>query len=261
MPVLELPPLPFAYIRAKGMKGELGQTLLSTISQGKSSRTYHSPDDSQRAAASMAKPDMPLSLDLPRMALGFRVQGYGMSSWVDLFTQRQQASLETFAGFVSQVPGWVMSDGGSEDQARAITTALGLCIGKLAQASSCLVRWNARSSARAKAEPSFGRHDLSMSWDFAETNPFGGSVGDWMQIVETSSRAYSFIEPYGPASTVVQGDARKAGEGLDRNCLVLTDPPYFSAIGYANLSDYFYPWLRDGPSECLSGIVCDDGNP
>jgi putative DNA methylase len=237
-------PIPFSYIREKGMLGELGVTMLAVASNGKKGRKYYSSDEMQLNAAKSATPVTPLDLDLPEKAIGFRVQGYGMKSWGELFSPRQQVSLETFADLVSQIPGWVIADGGSEDQARAITTALGLCVGKLAQASSCVVRWNARSTATAKAEPSFGRHDLSMTWDYAETNPFGGSVGDWMQIVETSSRAYSFIEPHGPASTVVQGDARHAGDHLDERCLVLTDPPYFSAIGYANLSDYFYPWIR-----------------
>jgi putative DNA methylase len=237
-------PLPFAYVRDKGMRGELGVTMLAVVSHGSNGRKYHPSDETQLSAVDAADPSTPLSLDLPDRAIGFRVQAYGMTSWGELFSPRQQVALGRFAELVSEVPSWVSVDGGSAEQAKAITTALGLCVGKLAQASSCIVRWNARSSATAKAEPSFGRHDLSMTWDFAETNPFGGSVGDWMQIVKTSARAYGFIEPRGPASTVIQGDARKAGHGLDGQCLVLTDPPYFSAIGYANLSDYFYPWIR-----------------
>jgi putative DNA methylase len=236
-------PLPFAYIRDKGVKGELGVTLLSTVSHGGKGRKYHPPDGNQERSAVMAAPRVPLDLELPQMALGFRVQGYGMRSWGDLFSPRQQLALETFADLVGVVPRWVAEDGGDESQVRAIATALGLCVGKLAQLLSCLVRWLPRDG-QSRAMASFGRADIPMSWDFAEVNPFGGSVGDWMQIVETSSRAYAFVEPHGPASIVSQGDARRAGSGLDGQCLVLTDPPYFSAIGYASLGDYFYPWLR-----------------
>lgn len=238
-------PLPFAYIRDQGMTGQLGVTMLAVISNGSKGKTYHPSDETQANAANEAAPSVHLNLDLPEKAIGFRVQGYGMTSWGDLFSARQRVALETFAELVSEAPKWVVSDGGSEDQARSIATALGLCVGKLAQSSSCLVRWyiDARNGS-GSALPAFGRHDLSMTWDFAETNPFGGSTGDWLQIVNTSSRAYGFVEPHGPASTVVQGDARRGGEGLDQECLVLTDPPYFAAIGYANLSDYFYPWIR-----------------
>src|SRR5207244_1723035 len=88
----------------------------------------------------------------------------------------------------------VGNDGGDETYGKAVASVLGLCIGKLAQAASTLVRWNAREGATAKAEPAFGRHDVPMTWDFAETSPFGGSVGDWMQIVETSLRVRRDIQ-------------------------------------------------------------------
>ncbi len=254
-------PIPFSHVREKGMRGELGVTLLAVVSHGTHGRKHHSPDDIQMTVASQAVPTTPLDLDLPDRAIGFRVQGYGMTSWGELFSPRQQVALETFAELVGEVPSWVAADGGDVAQAKAIATALGLCVGKLAQASSCVVRWNARSSATAKAEPSFGRHDLSMTWDFAETNPFGGSVGDWMQIVETSTRAYGFVEPHGPAAVITQGDARRGGDGLDGRCLVLTDPPYFSAIGYANLSDYFYPWIRLALRNVYPGLFATMATP
>jgi putative DNA methylase len=236
-------PIPFPYIRDKGIAGELGVAMMAVISHGKCGRKYHLADDAQLAAARSAHSQSLLNLALPEKAIGFRVQGYGMTSWGDLFTERQQMALEVFAELVSKVPQWVTTDGGDEHQARAITTFLGLALGKLAQHLSCLVRWRT-GERQSEAKAAFGRHDLSMSWDFAEINPFGGFNGDWMQIVKTASRAYGFIEPHGPTSSVVQCDARVAGAGLEGQCFVLTDPPYFSAIGYANLSDYFYPWMR-----------------
>lgn len=253
-------PIPFAYIREKGRRGELGVTLLTVVSHGRNGRRYHASDEIQLRAAANASPREPLDLALPDMALGFRVQGYGMTSWGELFSSRQQVALETFAELVSEVPKWVTADGGNDHQVRAIATALGLCVGKLAQHLSCLVRWLTREG-QSKATSAFGRPDLSMSWDFAEVNPFGGSVGDWMQIVETSARAYGFVEPHGPASTVVQGDARRGGEGLDGQCLVVTDPPYFSAIGYANLSDYFYPWIRQALRDVYPDLFATIATP
>ena len=241
--ILSGSPLPFSYIREKGLRGELGTTMLAVVSHGGHGRKYHPSDDTQIDAARAAQPNFDSQIDLPEQALGFRVQGYGLRKWSDLFTPRQQAALAVFAEVVSEVPGWITADGGTPDLALAVSTFLGLCVGKLSQMCSTLVGWRTREG-QSKAESAFSQHIVSMTWDFAEVNPFGGSVGDWMQIVGTSSRAYGFIEPHGPPPCVSQGDARRAGQGLDGECLIVTDPPYFSAIGYAHLSDYFYPWIR-----------------
>lgn len=237
--------IPFSYIREKGMSGELGLTMLAVVAHGQHGRTHFAPDETQVAAAAKAIPEGIADLDLPTQALGFRVQAYGISNWTRMFTPRQQVALETFASTVAQVPEWIRKDGGDEDQVAAISIVLGLCVGKLAHLGSMFSSWRLDSrNGAGKAEAVLGQHTLSMSWDFAETNPFGGSVGDWMQIVETATRAFGFVHSSGPPATVVQGDARSGGSGLAGECLVISDPPYFSAIGYANLSDLFYPWIR-----------------
>jgi len=238
-------PISLQYIRSKGVEGKLGITLLAVVSHGVHGRKHFPPSENQTRAAKVDSPDDLFRLAIPEHALSFSAWGYGFQEWSRLFTDRQQVALTTFATLVGEVESCVRRDGGSADQAKAISTALGLCVGKLAQSSSTLVRWRIDSrNGAGKAEAAFARHDIAPLLDFAEVNPFGGSVGDWMQIVETSCRAYGFIEPHGPASLVVQGDARRAGAGLNNQCLIVTDPPYFSAIGYANLSDYFYPWIR-----------------
>jgi putative DNA methylase len=238
-------PIPFSYIRDKGMQGEIGLSMFAVVAHGKHGRTHLVPDQVQIKAAEDAVPQGLANLDLPQQALGFRVQGYGISSWSMMFTNRQQTSLEIFSSLVAEVPAWIRDDGGSEELVKGVVTILGLCVGKLAQMGSMFNSWRIDSrNGAGQPEAVFGQHTLSMSWDFAETNPFGGSRGDWMQIVETSTRALGFVHPVGPASVVVQGDARQGGSGLGSSCLVVTDPPYFAAIGYANLSDFFYPWIR-----------------
>lgn len=237
-------PIPLSYVRQQGQRGRLGIVMTSFASSGRNGRKFHAPSPEHVAASQISVPEGIPVLAIPEHALSFSAWGYGIRDWPSLFTNRQQLMLLTFASLVSDVAKWVREDGGSDQQAKSITTALGLCVGKLAQSSSTLVRWNVRSAAAAKAEPAFAQHDVAPLMDFAEVNPFGGSVGDWMQVVETSSRAYGFIEPHGPASTVVQGDARTHSEELTNRCLVITDPPYFASIGYANLADYFYPWIR-----------------
>jgi len=126
--------------------------------------------------------------------------------------------------------------------ATAISTVLGLCVGKLAQANSTQSRWRVRSGP-SKAELAFGMATVPMVWDFAETNPFGGSVGDWRQVVRTASRAFEWIDFEAPPAEVINSDARHSDD-VAQAVAVFTDPPYFKQIGYAALSDFFYPWLR-----------------
>lgn len=237
-------PISFKYVRDRGRKDEIGLAMLAVVTNGKHGR-YHPPDAIQESAAASAEPSDDLNLELPESALGFRVQGYGMTRWSQLFTARQQAALSTFAEIVSHVPDWVRKDGGDENLAVGVGTVLGLAVGKLSQQSSCLCRWfiDGRNGAGGVLA-AFGSHHLSMSWDFAETSPFGGSVGDWLQVVGGALGAFRSIAPDGPAATISQRDARSIDGELAGRCLVVTDPPYFSAVGYANLSDYFYPWIR-----------------
>jgi putative DNA methylase len=237
-------PIPFDYVRSQGKADRLGVTMLAMITQGQHGRGHHVATDAHRQAAAAAIPLAPPTASLPEAANGFRVQGYGMSRWSDLFTDRQMLALEVFAELVAAIRDRVLADGGSAEYADAVTTFLGLCVGKLAQANSVVVRWNVRNGPAAKAEPAFARHNLSMIWDFAETNPFGGSVGDWHQIVETAARGLGYVDSSSLPSQVSQGDARSAAKNFTGNALIVTDPPYFSAIDYADLSDYFYIWIR-----------------
>jgi putative DNA methylase len=237
-------PISFSYIRKEASAGRLEEEVVALITQASNGRGYFLPDERQRRGATDASRNVELTdLPLPLQALGFRVQGYGMKSWSDLFTPRQQLALITFADLVANVPAWVEEDGGDQKYGEAIASVLGLCVGKLARLSSKLVGWRTREG-QSKAEPAFGQHIVSMTWDFAEVNPFGGSVGDWMQVVETTVRAFDCVEPRGPRARVRPAAARTAGADLKGNALIITDPPYFAAIGYANLSDYFYTWIR-----------------
>jgi putative DNA methylase len=220
----------------------MGTVLLATAVQSNGARRFLESDQDQRAAASLAPPENLPLLDLTGKA-AVNVPLYGLTTQADLYTSRQLHALDTFCRAVSEVPERVKRDGGDAPYGRAIAEVLGLCIGKLAMACSTQVRWRTREGP-AKAEPAFGRHDLPMTWDFAETNPFGGSVGDWLQVVETALRAFDCVDYTGPASSVRQLDARAAGETYPAGVLVATDPPYFDNIDYADLSDYFYVWIR-----------------
>jgi putative DNA methylase len=237
-------PITYKYVREQARAGKLSRMLLAFASDGDHGRQYWIPDAAQIKAAEMRSPEGLPRLAIPQDGLGISVGNYNVSEWSDLFTSRQQHSLFTFASTIRQIPEFVAADGGSKQYGQDIATFLGLCLGKLAQAASTIVRLNVRKGPTAKAEPAFARGDIQLNWDFAETNPFGGSVGDWTQVVTTALRAYGLVDATGPMASVQHVDARRSGEAHRKKYLVITDPPYFAAIGYADLSEYFYYWIR-----------------
>jgi len=216
---------------------------------------------------------------MPERALGFRVQEYGLRQFSDLFTIRQITALDTFASCVAETHKVIVQDAlnagrepdnipfvsggkGARAYADAITTMLGICIGKLAQSNNTLVRWfiDPRNGS-GKATPAFDRHAIPMVWDFVEVNPFGGSTGDWILQIETAIRALALIDPYGPPTQVRQLDARSLHLFIDQNIAVATDPPYFANIGYADISDFFYIWLRRALKEIYPDLFATLATP
>lgn len=244
--------IPLAHVRGEAQAGGMRMQLLAVAVDGPSGRGYLDPTAASATAPDLARPTDRPELGIPDQALGFRVQLYGMHQYSDLFTNRQLLALGAFADAVADVPVWVAADGGDAAHSRAVSSVLGLCVSKLAMSSSTQVRWRLRS-VESKAEPAFGRHALPMVWDFAETNPFGGSVGGWTIQMEGAARGLRSLPHRGSASRTFQSDARVAGGRLGSPALVATDPPYFAQIGYADLSDYFYVWLR----RALGGVHPD----
>lgn len=238
---------PDAYLKSEGMSGRLGyQAMCRVVDVAGSGREYFAVEDSDPDdGVGLAPPeDAPFDSPVPEDPRNVWCKIYGLTSQGDFYTARQLHAMGAFADAVAEVAGWVAADGGDEAYARAITAVLGLSVGKLAQSCSTQVRWNVRVTGGSKAEPAFARHALPMVWDFAETNPFGTSVGAWnSQVASVITGLRATPTPPVPAR-IEQSDARSAGDGRSASCLVATDPPYFGQIGYADLSDYFYVWHR-----------------
>jgi putative DNA methylase len=136
---------------------------------------------------------------------------------------------------------------GARAYADAVVAILGLCVGKMAQSNSIVGRWfiDPRNGS-GKATPAFERHAIPMVWDFVESNPFGGSVGDWLgPVLETVLRGFDLYAANSNAAVVSQRDARNVAGSLPAAAMLATDPPYYANIGYADLSDFFYLWLRE----------------
>lgn len=226
------------YVRAEGAAGRIGQVMMAVVGDAGRSRVFLPPSANQVSAADVSRPDGLPSAEIPEQALGFRVQAYGMRRWMDLYTNRQLRMLKAFGELVLEVRARVIADGGNADYADAVATYLGLCASKMSAFHCTLTRWRPDAD---KTAPAFGRQTISMIWDFAEPMPFAGAGGDWTGVVDGAARTLEGLPRAGTGSAIqaaAQDVVYKPG------ILVSTDPPYYDNIGYSDLSDYFYVWLR-----------------
>jgi len=223
-------------LRQQAMRQGINEALMAIVAEGDRRRTYLSP----ATHAPTAEPDETPWLDqpLPNNARWFSPPGYGLSRYQDLFTSRQLVALATFSDLVSEARDRVLEEGRDATYADAIATYLSFAVDRLAMTGNSLVRWN---SVGEKAQHAFGRQALPMIWDFAEPNFFAGATGSVTAAVELVADPLEFLG-FGTGSAS-QLDAAHAVDGVDES-VVCTDPPYYDNIGYADLADFFYVWLR-----------------
>lgn len=227
-----------SYVRSEGRAGRLGTQLMAIVGEGKRRRIYLAPNDDHAAAAAVSAPDSPPTGDLPTQALGFRVQAYGITRWADLFTSRQLAALTTFSDLVSETRDRALTEGVDRDRADAIATYLGLAVSRLASTNSSLCRWNSAVSKESVSD-TFARQALSMIWDYAEGNVFCAGPSELTWSVQWVTRVLEVL-PMGAGEATQESASSRGFAGF----LLSTDPPYYDNIGYSDLSDFFYVWLR-----------------
>lgn len=248
-------PVDFPYIRSEGKKGHISSNLCAVVAEGKNGRIYISPDDEQRIIANVDKPTEIPEAALPKNPRDFKTPNYGMMNYSDLFTNRQLTALTTFSSLVAEaqakaeadaVAAGVVNDhialsaGGSGARAygEAVGVYLAFVIDKMTDYNSSICSWN---PPREGLRNTFGRQAIPMVWDYAEANPFSNSSGCFDNMAEWVTKCISEL-PANQISEVSQFDAQ-SDCGL-RNIMVSSDPPYYDNIGYADLSDYFYVWMR-----------------
>ena len=227
------------HVRAEGKAGRMEAQLMAIVAEGNRSRIYLSPTEEQEEIAKQAQPEWKPETDLPEQALGFRVQNYGMTKHSDLFTNRQLVALSTFGNLVKEAKKKIIRDGASEDYANALSVYLFFVVDKSANYWSSICTWH---QAKELIVSTFGLPTPSMTWDFTETNPFSNSTGNWLGGVEQIFKSIVTV-PASGYGEVKQLDAAYQTK-TNSSFLVCTDPPYYDNIPYANLSDFFYVWLR-----------------
>ena len=238
------------YNRAQGAAGQLGERLIAIIAEGPSRRLFLTPSKDDEELAHTAPPAIIPEGELYPRALGFRVPAYGLTKWSDLFTRRQLTALSTFSELISEVKAQLEADirknGAAEtsdlvssNYPSAVATYLAFLVDQLANHCSTLCGWN---SANTQMRSVFSKQALSMTWDFAEVNVFSESSGSYSSLFDRMVKGFSGL-PIGVGhGSVEQADARSAP--IPQGATIATDPPYYDNIGYADLSDFFYSWLR-----------------
>ena len=236
----------FDHIRAEGKAGRMGAQLMAVVAEGNRKRIYLDPDDEHVAIADRAVPHDVPETDLPEKARSISVQLYGMTQHHHLFTSRQLTALTTSSDLVNEARERVEADAikAGHDEAGAyadaVVTYLAFAMDKGADYGSSLCGWNTVGEIISNT---FGRQAIPMVWDYAECNPFSQSSGSWTGMYEWVAR---FLENTPQKSVVGDSQQRDATNQSTEigEVIISTDPPYYNNVSYAELSDFFYIWLR-----------------
>ena len=229
--------VPLEHIRSEGKNNNLSAKLMAIVAEGEHGRIYLPPNDEHEQVADIPKPDEFLG-ELPDKALGFRVQEYGITEWQKLFTNRQLTALTTFSDLISEIKSQVQTDGGTKNYSDAIAVYLAFLVDKLADYNSNVCTWH---NSKIQIRNTFGLPIISMQWDCAEANPFSNSSGCFDNMLDWIYKSVKNL-PAGIGDADLHSALQKFS--IEKPVMVSTDPPYYDNIGYANLSEFFYVWLR-----------------
>ncbi|MCC6174340.1 MAG: DUF1156 domain-containing protein [Chloroflexi bacterium] len=248
--VLSGSPITPDYIKSEGRAGRLGARLMAIVAKGDRARVYLPPTAAMEAVVRSAVPAWKPDVEFFQQALGFRVGNYGMTKWSDLFTSRQLVTLTTLSDLVQETRGQVGRDAGSvKAYGEAVSVYLALCVDKAADYNATLVSWNL---SRDQAAHVFTKQALPMVWDYAEVNPFSEATGDILISINGISR---IIGDFNLQNTGASHQANAEDQIFSQDCVISTDPPYYDNVGYSDLSDFFYVWMRNSLRSQFHDII------
>jgi len=243
------------YVKRMGRDGKMGQTLIAIVAEGNRSRAYVAPTDEHEQLALSAKPEWEPETSLPNDPRNFWTVDYGLTTFGDLFTDRQLVALNTFSDLVHEAREQIeqdartaglsddptpLRDGGkaAKAYAEAVSVYLAFGVSRLSDIQNSLCRWE---SSKTQVRNLFGRQAIPMMWDFGENNVFADAAGDYrtslgsiVKVIERFSPVTDGFEVNHDAQTIRYQD----------DTVISTDPPYYDNIGYADLSDFFFCWMK-----------------
>ncbi|TAK54305.1 MAG: DUF1156 domain-containing protein [Gammaproteobacteria bacterium] len=251
-------PIAPQYIKDEGKAGRMGARLMAIVAEGDRGRVYLAPTPEHEAATLEAKPEWKPEGPLPDDPRNFWTVQYGLTTYGDLFTPRQLVALTTFSDLVQEARQRVQRDalaaGLSDDKkplrdggtgaaayAEAVTVYLGFVVSSLSDRMTTICTWDSGGPTwGTKTRNTFARQAIPMTWDFAEVNPLSTQSGSFENSLDYTNKGVV-------CAGTMQGGALQADAGTQvtsTDRVVSTDPPYYDNIGYADLSDFFYVWLR-----------------
>lgn len=258
--------VPLSYVRQQGRDVGLGAKLMATVAEGNRRRIYLGPDDVARVAADVHRPT-----DVPRGELAanprdFKTPNYGLKTFASLFTNRQLTALTTFSDLVGEVRERVLNDavvaglpegdrleqGGTSAAAYAdaVSIYLGFAVSKSTDYQNALCTWRSDPKNEGVGHL-FARQAIPMVWDYAEGAILGNAAGALSRQISSVATALNLL-PAAASGEVSQADAASRDYS---NYVVSTDPPYYDNIGYSDLSDFFYIWLRRSLKRTLPNLL------
>jgi putative DNA methylase len=256
--------MPGNHLKTEGAAGRMGVRLLAVVAEGHRNRTYLGPTPEHEEIACLAVPDTEsIDAQLSRHPQYMGCVPYGLDTIPKLFTRRQLMALLTFSDLVGEARQRLLADArsttlsddaaplheggsGAVAYADAIATYLSLGVTKLADNASTICSWHS-GAEHQKIRATFSRQALPMTWDFAEGNAFSGSTGNFYKQISILAEALSRAES--SSYTQITNGASQNNSFPVHPAVISTDPPYYDNIPYADLSDFFYVWLKRSLSE------------
>lgn len=243
------------YVKSNGRAGKMGQTLIAIVAEGNRSRAYVAPTEAHETVALSEAPEWKPETNLPNDPRNFWTVDYGLTTFGDLFTDRQLVALNTFSDLVHEArsrieadavaAGYLVETGflrdggkGAKAYAEAVSVYLAFAVDKCSDYWSSICSWH---NSGEKMRNTFGRQSIPMTWDYAEANPFCSSSGNWTAMQDWVWKTVNALVPYSQG-TEIQHDAQTVR--YPPNTVISSDPPYYDNIGYADLSDFFFAWMR-----------------
>ena len=233
---------PLSYVRAQSRAGKLGEQMTAIVVEGDRKRLFVSPADEHIRTALSAKSNtnsIP-SQKMPTTSILVSGRGYGITHWYQLFTDRQLAALTTLSDLIPEIRSLIGEHGADTEYTNIVCTYLALAIGRSANGWSRHTRWQNSGDFIVGV---FARPVVPMIWDFAEANVFSTSTQNWMAQVEWIAKVLDYLP-----EDVNRGEAHQADAATtihaESGPVIVTDPPYYDNNSYAELSGFFYVWLR-----------------
>lgn len=249
-------PIASSHIYEEANAGRMNARLMAIVAEGERGRVYLPPTPEMESIALTAQPDWKPEVAMPANPRWFSPPLYGLKTYGDLFTQRQLVAMTTFSDLVQETREQIQANAkaagltdddkalakggtGATAYADAVGVYLAFANNKLADRGSTICGWD---SSRDSLRNTFGRQAIPMVWDYAEANPFSDSSGSYENAIDQGAKVIAEYLPATAGGSAGQADA--AVQSVSNGKVISSDPPYYDNIGYADLSDFFYVWLR-----------------